>query len=112
MMILSVDLGKFNTVCCFYATKTRKHRFATIATTMSSTAAIHVALNDESLDHTGRGESSGLLQCSIQVLRLTVTQAGFTSARQSDFPVRTFIILVRRNWGNEQVTTRSGAKRL
>lgn len=35
MMILSMDLGKFNTVCCFYDTKTRKHRFETIATRRS-----------------------------------------------------------------------------
>lgn len=35
MMILSMDLGKFNTVCCFYDTRTRKHRFETIATKRS-----------------------------------------------------------------------------
>jgi transposase len=32
MMILSMDLGKFNTVCCLYDTKTRQARFETIAT--------------------------------------------------------------------------------
>ena len=31
-MILSIDLGKFNSVCCFYDTERRKHRFETIAT--------------------------------------------------------------------------------
>lgn len=35
MMILSMDLGKFNTVCCLYDTKTRKYRFETIATKRS-----------------------------------------------------------------------------
>lgn len=30
MMFLSMDLGKFNTVCCFYDTRIRKHRFETI----------------------------------------------------------------------------------
>ena len=32
MIVLSMDLGKFNTICCFYETKTRQHRFETIAT--------------------------------------------------------------------------------
>ena len=40
MMILSMDLGKLNTVCCFYETKTRKHRFETVATTVSLSAAV------------------------------------------------------------------------
>ena len=32
MMILSMDLGKFNTVCCFYDTANHKYRFETIQT--------------------------------------------------------------------------------
>ena len=32
MMILAMDLGKFNTVCCFYDTQSRKYRFETIGT--------------------------------------------------------------------------------
>ena len=32
MMILAMDLGKFNTVCCFYDTQNHKHRFETIQT--------------------------------------------------------------------------------
>lgn len=36
MMILSMDLGKFNTVCCLYDTQSRKHRFETIATKRSN----------------------------------------------------------------------------
>ena len=32
MMILSMDLGKFNTVCCFYNTANHKYRFETIQT--------------------------------------------------------------------------------
>jgi hypothetical protein len=32
MMMLSMDLGKFNTVCCFYDTGNGKHRFETIQT--------------------------------------------------------------------------------
>ena len=35
MMILSMDLGKYKTVCCFYETKTRKYRFVTIETRRS-----------------------------------------------------------------------------
>ena len=35
MMILAMDLGKFNTVCCFYDTQSRKYRFETIATKRS-----------------------------------------------------------------------------
>ncbi|TWU15028.1 hypothetical protein Pla52o_55650 [Novipirellula galeiformis] len=35
MMILSMDLGKFNTVCCLYDTRNRKYRFETIATKRS-----------------------------------------------------------------------------
>ena len=35
MMILSMDLGKFKTVCCLYDTETRKYRFETIATCRS-----------------------------------------------------------------------------
>ena len=31
-MILSMDLGKFNTACCLYNTESRKCRFETIAT--------------------------------------------------------------------------------
>ena len=32
MLILSLNLGKFNTVCCLYDTSSRKHRFETVAT--------------------------------------------------------------------------------
>ena len=35
MMILSMDLGKFNTVCCLYDTENHKYRFETIATKRS-----------------------------------------------------------------------------
>jgi transposase len=35
MMILSMDLGKFNTVCCLYDTQNRTYRFETIATKRS-----------------------------------------------------------------------------
>ena len=35
MMILSMDLGKFNTVCCLFDTETQKHCFETIATRRS-----------------------------------------------------------------------------
>lgn len=35
MMILSMDLGKFNTVCCLYDTRNRKYSFQTIATKRS-----------------------------------------------------------------------------
>ncbi len=32
MLILSMDLGKFKTVCCYYETTTREYRFVTIET--------------------------------------------------------------------------------
>ena len=32
MMILALDLGKFNTMCCFFDTKTRKHTFLNATT--------------------------------------------------------------------------------
>lgn len=32
MMILALDLGKFNTMCCFFDTQTRKHSFLLAAT--------------------------------------------------------------------------------
>ncbi|MFN6162954.1 MAG: IS110 family transposase [Planctomycetota bacterium] len=35
MKILALDLGKFNTMCCFFDTKTRKHSFHTAATERS-----------------------------------------------------------------------------
>ena len=33
MKILAIDLGKFNSVCCFYTAKTRKAKFVTTPTT-------------------------------------------------------------------------------
>jgi len=35
MKILALDLGKFNTMCCFFDTKTRKHTFQNAATERS-----------------------------------------------------------------------------
>jgi transposase len=32
MNILALDLGKFNTMCCFFDTKTRKHTFLNATT--------------------------------------------------------------------------------
>jgi len=32
MKILALDIGKFNTMCCFYDSKTRKHSFLNAAT--------------------------------------------------------------------------------
>jgi transposase len=32
MIILAIDLGKFNSMCCFYDTQTQKYRFQTVAT--------------------------------------------------------------------------------
>ena len=32
MNILALDLGKFNTMCCFFDSKTRKHQFLNGAT--------------------------------------------------------------------------------
>ena len=43
MMILSLDLGKFNTVACLYDTETQKYRFETIATKRSHVKSM---LND------------------------------------------------------------------
>ena len=33
MKILAIDLGKFNSMCCFYETKSQRYRFQTVATT-------------------------------------------------------------------------------
>ena len=35
MIILAIDLGKFNSMCCFYDTATHKYRFQTVETTRS-----------------------------------------------------------------------------
>jgi transposase len=40
MKILALDLGKFNSVCCLFDTKTRKHRFLTTPTQREYLAAI------------------------------------------------------------------------
>ena len=32
MKILALDLGKFNSMCCFFDSATRKHRFVTATT--------------------------------------------------------------------------------
>ena len=32
MKILALDLGKFNTMCCYFDTKTRKHQFINAVT--------------------------------------------------------------------------------
>jgi hypothetical protein len=32
MKILALDLGKFNTMCCFFDSKTRKHQFLSATT--------------------------------------------------------------------------------
>ena len=49
MMTVPMCLDKFSTVCCFYGTKTRKHHFEMIAATISSSAVVHVAFNNEYL---------------------------------------------------------------
>ncbi len=33
MNILAIDLGKFNSMCCFFDTNTQEHSFLTAATT-------------------------------------------------------------------------------
>lgn len=40
MKILALDLGKFNTMCCFFDTKTRKHSFLNAATDRNYLATI------------------------------------------------------------------------
>ena len=40
MNILAIDLGKFNSMCCFYDTKTQEYRFQTIATTRPYLTAV------------------------------------------------------------------------
>jgi transposase len=40
MNILALDLGKFNSVCCFFNTKTRKTKFLTTPTTRDQIASI------------------------------------------------------------------------
>ena len=40
MNILAIDLGKFNSMCCFFDTNTQKHRFQAVATTRSYLTAV------------------------------------------------------------------------
>jgi transposase len=40
MNILAIDLGKFNSMCCFFDTKTQQHRFQAAATTRRYLTAI------------------------------------------------------------------------
>ena len=40
MTILAIDLGKFNSVCCFYSPKTRKAKFITTPTTLEHFTSI------------------------------------------------------------------------
>jgi len=40
MKILAIDLGKYNSMCCFYETKTQKYRFQTVATTRDYLTAV------------------------------------------------------------------------
>ena len=35
MNILAIDLGKYNSMCCFFDTKTQKHSYLNAATTRS-----------------------------------------------------------------------------
>ena len=45
MKILAIDLGKYNSMCCFYDTKTQKYRFQTVATKREYLTAVFK--NDE-----------------------------------------------------------------
>lgn len=47
MMILALDLSKFNTTCCFFDTATRKYRFLTATT---DPALLHSVFKNEELD--------------------------------------------------------------
>ena len=40
MIILAIDLGKFNSMCCFFNTATQEHRFQAAATTRSYLTAV------------------------------------------------------------------------
>ena len=40
MNILAIDLGKFNSMCCFYETDTQKYRFQAAATTRQYLTAV------------------------------------------------------------------------
>ncbi len=40
MIILAIDLGKFNSMCCFFDTTTQAHRFQAAATTRSYLTAV------------------------------------------------------------------------
>ena len=42
MIILAIDLGKFNSMCCFFDTATQKHRFQRAATTKEYLEAVLV----------------------------------------------------------------------
>jgi len=47
MKILALDLGKFNTMCCFFDTKTRKHQFLSVST---DRAYLTTVLQQQSVD--------------------------------------------------------------
>lgn len=47
MKILALDLGKFNTMCCFFDTKTRKHQFLSVST---DRAYLTMVLQQQSVD--------------------------------------------------------------
>ncbi len=49
MITCAIDLGKFNSVCCFFDPATRKHPFETIATKGS-----HIELLSSQLRSAGR----------------------------------------------------------
>ena len=40
MIILAIDLGKFNSMCCFFDTRTQEHRFWPAATTRQYLATV------------------------------------------------------------------------
>ncbi len=40
MNILAIDLGKFNSMCCFYNTNTQEYRFQAVATTRPYLTAV------------------------------------------------------------------------
>ena len=40
MIILAIDLGKFNSMCCFFDTETQQHSFWNAATTRAYLATV------------------------------------------------------------------------
>ena len=66
MLILSVDLGKFQTVCCFYETTTREYRFTTIKTKRHDVERLFALEKTDLRGMEARGPSSWIFEAPCE----------------------------------------------